>query len=113
MISWERGRSASRVLTLASRLGETTDITYAVEERAALAMAENAPPRAARLAGAAQAVREGMSAILPPKQRRTHEQTVAAARAALGEDAFTEAWDAGRAMTLEQAAEYALAEGED
>ena len=99
-------------LTLASRLGEITDITYTVEERAALAMAENAPPRAARLAGAAQAAREGISAILPPKQRRTHEKTVAAARAALGEDAFTDAWNAGRAMTMEQAVEYALSEGE-
>ena len=99
-------------LTLARRLGETTDITYTMEECAALAMAEDAPFRAARLAGAAQAAREAISAILPPKQRRTHEQTVAAAREALGEEVFSDAWDAGRAMTLEQAVEYALSAGE-
>ncbi len=99
-------------LTLARRLGKTTDITYALEECAALAMAGNAPSRAACLAGAAQSAREGISAILPPKQRRTHEQTMADAREALGEEAFSDAWDAGRAMTLEQAVEYALSEGD-
>ena len=99
-------------LTLASQLGEITDITYTVEERAALAMAENVPQRAARLAGAAQAAREGISASLPPRQRRTHEQTMAAARAALGDEVFSDAWYAGRAMTMDQAVEYALADGE-
>ena len=35
---------------------------------------------------------------------------IAALRAALGEAAFTVAWAEGRAMTLEQAIEYALAD---
>ena len=95
-------------LTLASRLGEITDIAYTVEERAALALAEDDPQRAARLAGAAQAAREGIAATLPPKQRTTHEQTLTAARAALGDEAFTTDWDAGRALTLDEAVKQAL-----
>ncbi len=35
---------------------------------------------------------------------------VAVARTALGEEAFLAAWEEGRAMTLEQAVEYALEE---
>jgi hypothetical protein len=38
---------------------------------------------------------------------------LAAARAALGEEAFARAYAEGEAMTLDQAAEYALAEGGD
>ena len=95
-------------LTLANQLGEIADIIYTMEERAALALAEASPQRAARLAGAAQAAREGIAAILPPKQQGTHEQTVAAARAALGDEAFAAAWDAGRAMMLDEAVQQAL-----
>ena len=38
------------------------------------------------------------------------ERPVAAARAALGEEAFAAAWAAGRALTIEQAVAEALAE---
>jgi hypothetical protein len=38
------------------------------------------------------------------------EQDLAPLQAALGEDAFTVAWAAGQAMSLEQAVEYALRE---
>ena len=37
---------------------------------------------------------------------------VAQARTTLGDAAFAAAWNAGRAMTLDEAVEYALSEGE-
>ena len=40
------------------------------------------------------------------------DKQMASVREALGEEAFAAAWDAGRAMTWEQAVEYALSEGE-
>ena len=38
-------------------------------------------------------------------------ESIAAARAALGDDRFAAAWAEGRAMALEQAVAYALEEG--
>ena len=46
---------------------------------------------------------------MTPKDRPEYHQRVAAARAALGDDAaFDRAWQDGRALTLEQAIELAL-----
>lgn len=95
-------------LAIVSRSEALQDTAYTVEELAALAQALGDPLRSARLAGAAQTVREATSHALPPDQKETHERTLAAARAALSEEAFIAAWNAGRAMTLEQAVEYAL-----
>lgn len=44
--------------------------------------------------------------------QRDYQSAVAAARAALGDDAFSLAWREGREMTLEDAVKYALS-GED
>jgi DNA-binding CsgD family transcriptional regulator/tetratricopeptide (TPR) repeat protein len=57
---------------------------------------------AARLWGAAQALREGLHAPLPSVFRTEYEQAIAAARTQIGEKAFTAGWAQGRAMTLEQ-----------
>ncbi len=96
-------------LILKRQLGTPWSTLYTLEEWAALAMAEGDAARAARLAGAAQAGREAISVSVLPEQSDTHERTLAGARTALGEDAFTAAWEAGRVMTLDEAVEYALA----
>jgi tetratricopeptide (TPR) repeat protein len=64
--------------------------------------------RAARLFGAATALRERHGASLPPVARPGHDRAVAAVRAALGEAAFREAWEEGEAMSPETAVGYAL-----
>jgi hypothetical protein len=43
--------------------------------------------------------------------RSLYERMAAAVRSQLGESAFEEAWAEGQAMTFEQAAVYALKEG--
>ncbi len=75
-----------------------------------LAAAQRQAERAARLLGAAEALREAIDAPLPPSERASHDSDIAGVRAALGEEAFATAWAQGRAMTLEQAIEYALKE---
>lgn len=45
--------------------------------------------------------------------RVLHHRQVAAARAALAEEAFAAAWAAGRAMTLDEAVAEALAQAGD
>jgi hypothetical protein len=64
---------------------------------------------AARLLGAADAVREASGAVPEPFEAAMRDRTRAAAREALGDDAFERALAEGRAMTLEAAVEYALA----
>ncbi|HET9224487.1 MAG TPA: hypothetical protein VFO07_18385, partial [Roseiflexaceae bacterium] len=66
------------------------------------------PELAARLLGAADAL---LLALGQPRDwidSSDHDRVVAATRAQLGEEAFATAWEAGRAMTLEQAIEEAL-----
>ena len=75
-----------------------------------LAAAEHQPARAARLMGAAEALHEALHIPVRYCSRADHDRAVAAARAALGEEAFAAAWAEGRAMTLEQAIAFALQE---
>ena len=66
--------------------------------------------RAARLLGAAD-VQQRASGMIPLiVARAVHQDTIAAARSALGEDAYAVAWAEGRSMNLEQAVAYALEE---
>jgi predicted ATPase len=75
--------------------------------------------RAVRLFGAAAAVRATLGAAaarswsipVAPANRDAYERQVAAARAALGEEAFAAAWAEGEALLPEQAIGLALAAG--
>ena len=58
---------------------------------------------AAQLWGAAEALRETMGAPLPPVERATYEERVAAARSSIGKRIFSAYWALGRTMTPEQA----------
>jgi hypothetical protein len=60
------------------------------------------PAHAARLLGAAQHIREAIGTAIAPCERADHARTEAAARAALGEAAFTELSKAGAAEPLEE-----------
>jgi hypothetical protein len=64
--------------------------------------------RPIRLLGAGEAFCETLGARPPVAIAQEYERTVAAGRAALGEAAFAAAWAEGRAMSLDEAVEYAL-----
>jgi tetratricopeptide (TPR) repeat protein len=65
--------------------------------------------RAARLHGAAEALRETSGGSVPPFERPDYERGVERVRGSLGEDAFAAAWEAGRALPTEEAVAEALA----
>jgi non-specific serine/threonine protein kinase len=67
---------------------------------AAVAIGIGRAEPAARLIGAADALRERSGAALWPKERARYEQTVAGARAALGENGFAREFAAGRGLSL-------------
>jgi hypothetical protein len=60
--------------------------------------------------GAAEALREVIGAPLSPSERIVYDYDhhVAIVCTTLGRESFTSLWADGRAMTLEQAIEYAL-----
>jgi hypothetical protein len=66
------------------------------------------PGRGARLLGAAEALLEAIGGVLDPDDGMVYEQGVASARAQLSEAEFERAWAEGRAMSMEEAIEYAL-----
>jgi hypothetical protein len=80
-----------------------------LERVARLAEAESVPERAARLLGAAQALREQLGAPMPPVERPDYERFVTAIRTALGEGAFNHAWSEGKRVPLDEAIAEACA----
>ena len=76
---------------------------------AAVAAATGRPDRAARLAGAADTLRVALDTPIKPRSRPAQERAIAAARSGLGEARFWDAWDAGRALTPEEAVAEARA----
>jgi hypothetical protein len=98
-------------LAIKQELGDRWGIAGSLEGLAYIASASAGPARAARIWGGAERLREEIGSALPPIDRPGHDLQVAAARSALGDDvAFDRAWQAGRALTLEQAIADALEE---
>jgi predicted ATPase/class 3 adenylate cyclase/DNA-binding CsgD family transcriptional regulator/tetratricopeptide (TPR) repeat protein len=81
---------------------------YPVHYLGVVANALGHPERAARLFGAAEALRESGGRLLSPADRAEHQHHVEAVRRVLDEELFHEGWADGRAMSFEQAVEYAL-----
>ena len=90
-------------LALRQETGEKEGMATALEGLAAVTGMQGQPVRAARLYGFAASLRALLGAPLPPIDRPSHQQTVAALRAQLDEPTFLNAWTQGQAMTLEEA----------
>ena len=84
-------------------------IPYNLEGLASVACAQGQAGRAARLFGAAEAMRECIHWPLRSDNVPEYERQVAAVRAQLDAATFDAAWAEGRALTAEQAVAYALA----
>jgi predicted ATPase/DNA-binding CsgD family transcriptional regulator len=101
---------ARKGLESVRELGDRPGTSFALLVEAALAGVRNEPARAARLWGAAEALREAIGLSMGHQDRvdYDYEGRVAAARSQLDDAAWEEAWTGGRAMSPEQAVEYAL-----
>ncbi|WP_062645643.1 AfsR/SARP family transcriptional regulator [Streptomyces maremycinicus] len=99
-----------RGLDFARSLGEPRAMALSLEGLAgvaALRAHEGAAGCSALLLGAADAARRGVGAPLPPAERGDVERVTAAARAALGESAFADAFGRGTRLTAEEAVLHA------
>jgi non-specific serine/threonine protein kinase len=100
----------SESLELRRKAGQWVALAQSFEDLAALARRGQQHERAIRLLGAGEAFCETLGARPPVAIDVEYERTVAEGRAALGEAAFAAAWAEGRAMSLDEAVEYALGE---
>ena len=95
-------------LTLRKQTGDRHGMIESLNGLAEIAVAQGQLVRAARLFAAAETLREAIGVRLSSLEQAKYDRNVAAARAALSEGAFAEAWARGQAMTQEQAVAYGL-----
>jgi DNA-binding SARP family transcriptional activator len=93
-------------------LGDSLGGIYYLWGLGKLAVLRRKPVRAASLWGAAEALRERMGICLSPFDlaHSGYERDLAFVRSTLSEASFDAAWAEGRAMSPEQAIEYAIGE---
>ncbi|HEX6794746.1 MAG TPA: tetratricopeptide repeat protein [Casimicrobiaceae bacterium] len=103
------GAFSRDALLIRRELGDKMGISELLEKQAAVFAGIGNVPLAARIAGAAARLRDEIGFPLTKDERLQHEQHMAVARAALGDDdAFNQAWRDGRGLSLEQAIEISL-----
>jgi predicted ATPase/DNA-binding CsgD family transcriptional regulator len=105
---WASARACSEEsLAEAQSVHDAVQIVSSLEGLAGALAAERASLAnvlwAAQLWGAAEALRETLGVPLPPFERGTSEERVAAARRSIGKRIFSAYWAQGRTMTPEQA----------
>jgi ATP/maltotriose-dependent transcriptional regulator MalT len=98
---------AREALIMTVQLGDTRGTTYVLETLACIASAHGRASEAARLFGAAQALRQPIGEFLAAPLRMDRELGMAAARIRIGDAAFEGAWAEGWAMSMDQAVVYA------
>ncbi len=101
-------------LAAAQEQGGAFHVAVLLDSFASLAAAEGQAARAARLLGAAEAVRTASDVALAPVYRRDfYGAIIETVRAALDEETLKVAWAAGRAMSLQEAGRYALGDDDE
>ena len=98
----------SESIALARALGDTTFLGAGLAAIGSIAADQGQMEQAARLLGAAEAMYQVAGAWSFIAVRGQSRQAIDAARAALGQEAFDEAWARGRRLSREQATAEAL-----
>lgn len=102
----QSGAIFAETLAIFCDIGHTDGIAFTLEGRAGLAAAQGDTRSAARLFGAAEALRETIN-----RPQLPYERDLEAPRLDRGSVMWLAAWQEGRALTLEQAIAYALGNG--
>jgi predicted ATPase/DNA-binding SARP family transcriptional activator/DNA-binding CsgD family transcriptional regulator len=106
--------SFEEALVTSQDMGRTPPVIEALEGMASLAGAMGKATRAAHLWGAAETAHQATGIMaFSPGELALHEPHLALANSQLGDELWQEALAEGRAMSLEEAAEYALSKAAD
>jgi predicted ATPase/DNA-binding SARP family transcriptional activator len=92
-------------------MGNTLGVVDGIERMAAVFQAAAEDERAVRLWSAAQVLRENIGARRSPREQKRYDDQVRRANTALSVEAFAGAWEAGAAMTMEQAIDLTVTAG--
>jgi non-specific serine/threonine protein kinase len=95
-------------IALCLRLGNHDVLAEYLDAFAAMIGSQGQPGLAAKLLGAAEALRETIGATIPPVERPIYERLIALACGTLDNATLKSAWTKGRTMTPEQAVSCAL-----
>ena len=95
---------------MCEQAGDRRGVAWSLESLAVANAAQQRSVRAAKLWGASDQLLESVGAFLPPQFKLVRERYFNAVKGAVGDSAFQAAFYDGRAMSLTQAVEYALAE---
>ena len=82
-------------------------LPYPIEGLAKLSILHAQPDRAARLFGAAHALRQQMEIPVPPVECADYEKHLNMTKRTLGKKEFTSAWKEGEGMSVEEVSKYA------
>jgi tetratricopeptide (TPR) repeat protein len=113
--AWQQGnigpalKLTRQALAVFDAMGNLIHIASSVEAIAVLATAQGEARLAARLLGAAAGLLERVGAAIQNSERFAHDDAATRVRESLGDEAFTAAWETGRALTQEQTVAEALA----
>jgi len=119
IMAWHRGElaDAERMVREATvqwqRCGDQMAACDGIELLGVLAAARERFPDAARLLAAADAARQLLQYLAPgfTADRAAAAAAASQARHVIGEDRFTQAWDEGQGLTLDEAVAYAARKG--
>ncbi len=92
------------------RIGHRAAVAHQLECFALLAHIRGKNERAARLFGAAEALREKIGIPMTQPEHVEYQGQVAELRSSMDERAFTSGWTAGRGLTMDQAIRFAVQE---
>jgi tetratricopeptide (TPR) repeat protein len=95
-------------LVLCRKIDSRWDYADLLELMAAVQHGYGRGDDAARLLGAASAVREELGAPIPPAEAAIYDERLLQVRKSLGDETFDALWDEGAQMGLQQAIDYAL-----
>lgn len=113
-VAYARGEygTSSSLYTQALKMFQETanywNITFCLEAFAALAVTQGDMERAARLYGKTDSFCTQLKFLQSPVERHNHEQDMAKARTALGDELFSGLMAEGQSMSMKEAIAYAL-----
>ncbi len=87
---------------------EQAAVAHQLESFGCMAAAQSQPEHAARLFGAAEALRQRLKTDMTPLERREYEETVTGLRKQMEPAELAKVWAEGRALDMEQAIQLAL-----
>jgi hypothetical protein len=90
------------------QIGHRAAVAHQLECFAFIAKAEEEDQRAAKLFGAAEILRENPNLPMNPMEQFEYDREVIDLRANMDAATFAKAWAEGRALSMEQAIEFAL-----